>query len=151
MNPTVEQMPQMPTFLVSKEKPTTVENTAATCPQTSTDEAITGTRTLSKPEQDKRRSSRRTIPKARQSCELKVGARVLSALLVNESHGGFAVLIDRLCWLEVGKKVEVHTDMGWFMARIIYINKVARPKAATSKCDSWFQLGMKKIGGCFSS
>ena len=142
---------KMSESLVHEEGTIAVEDAAATCPQTPTDEAITGTKTLSKPDQDKRRSSRRTIPKARQSCELKVGARVLSALLVNESHGGFAVMIDRLNWLEVGKKVEVHTDMGWFMARIIYINKVARPKAAASKCDSWFQLGMKKIGGCFSS
>lgn len=147
MNPTVEQMP---TFLVSKEEPTTVEHTAATYPQTPTDEAVTAMKPTAKPSRDKRRSSRRTMTMARQSCELRVGARVLSALLVNESHGGFAVLIDRLCWLEVGKKVELHTDMGWFMARIIYINKVARPKAAASKCDSWFQLGMKKIGGCFS-
>ena len=146
MNPLVEQMP---TFLVSKEEPTTVENTAATGPQTPTDEAITGTKTLSKPDQDKRRSSRRTIPIARQSCELKVGVRILSALLVNESHGGFAVLIDRLDSLTVGKKVELHKDIEGFMVRIIYINKVARPKDAATKCDSWFQLGLKKIGGSF--
>ena len=89
------------------------------------------------------------MPKVRQSCELKVGIRVLSALLVNESHGGFTVLIDRLDSLTVGKKVELHTDMEGFMVRIIYINKVARPKDAAAKCDSWFQLGMKKIGGSF--
>ena len=84
-----------------------------------------------------------TVPQARQSCELKVGANVLSASLVNESKAGFAVLIDRLDGLKVGKKVELHTNMGWFMVRIVYISKVAPPRDAAPECDSWFRLGMK--------
>ena len=83
------------------------------------------------------------MPQARQSCELKVGTKVLSASLVNESKGGFAVLIDRLDGLKIGKKVELHTNTGWFTVRIVYINKVAPPENAAPECDSWFRLGMK--------
>jgi hypothetical protein len=145
-NPIVEQTPS---FLVSAEGPTAVEDTIATIPQTPTNEAITGIEPIAKPGPDQRKSRRRTVPKVRQSCKVKVGIKVLSALLVNESHGGFAILIDHLDSLTVGKKIELHTDMGGFLVRIVYIKTIARPKDATAKCDSWFQLGMKKIGGSF--
>ena len=83
------------------------------------------------------------MPQVRQSCELKVGANVLSASVVNESKTGFSVLIDRLDGLKAGKKVKLHTNMGWFTVQIVYINKVTPPRNAASECDSWFRLGMK--------
>jgi hemerythrin len=43
---------------------------------------------VGKPRRDDRKSCRCTVPKERQSCELKVGANVLSALLANESKHG---------------------------------------------------------------
>lgn len=95
MNPIVQKIQEI---LVSKEGPT--------------DEAITGTKPLLKPGRDERRSDRCMVPQARQSCEFKVGANVLSASLVNESKDGFAVLIDRLDGLKVGQKVKLHTNIG---------------------------------------
>jgi len=145
MNPIIQRMSES---LVSDEGPTAVEDTMATRPQPPTDKALTST----KPNRDSRKSSRRTVPKSRQPCKLKVGVKVLSALLVNESHGGFggfAVLIDRLNGLKVGEKVEIHTDLSGFMVRIIHIQKVARPKTVAAKCNSWFLLGVKKMGSCF--
>jgi hypothetical protein len=110
----------------------------------STDEPIvTATKSIAKQRRDDRKSSRCTVPPARQPCELKVGANISSASLVNESKDGFAVLIDRLDGLKVGKKVELRTDVGWFMVRIAYINQVAPPRNAAPKCDSWFRVGMK--------
>ena len=41
-----------------------------------------------------------------------------------------SVLIDRLDGLKVGKKVELHTNIGSFMVRIVYINKVVPPRNA---------------------
>ena len=67
----------------------------------------------------------------------------MSALLVNESQGGFAVLVDRPDGLKIGKKVELRTNMGWFMVRVVYINKAARPINAAPGCDSWFQAGVR--------
>jgi hypothetical protein len=108
-----------------------------------TGEAITGKVLLSKPGIEDRRSCRHTVPQVHQSCELKVGSNVMSASLVNKSKTGFSVLIDRLEDLKVGKKVELHANMGWFTVQIVYINKVAPPKNTAPECDSWFKLGLK--------
>ena len=103
------------------------------------------------PRRERRKSSRRIVPLARQSCELKAGGKVLSASLVNESQGGFAVWTDRLDGLKIGEKVRLHTDQGWFTVRVIYVREVAKSQDASPKCDAWFQLGFKKAGGflCF--
>ena len=76
------------------------------------DQATTGTKPLVKLGRDERMSERCMVPQDCQSCELKVGADVLSASLVNESKGGWAILIDRLDGLKVGQKVKLHTNIG---------------------------------------
>jgi hypothetical protein len=96
------------------------------------------------PGRDERKSVRSQVPEARRSCELKIGADVLPALLVDESRGGFAVLIDHLDGLKSGKKAKLHTDMGWFQVRIVYIRKTARPSFSNSKSDTWLRLGLRK-------
>jgi hypothetical protein len=111
---------------------------------TSDEPIVSSTKSIAKQGRDERKSCRSTVPPARQSCELRVGANISSALLANESKHGFAVLIDRLDGLKVGEKVELHTDMGWFKVRIVYINKVTQPENAALNSDSWFRVGMKK-------
>jgi uncharacterized protein YbcI len=95
----------------------------------------------------RRKSQRHIVPLDRQSCKLKVGGKVLSASLVNESRGGFAIWTDSVESLKIGAKVRLHTDQGWFTVRIAYVREVAKSQDAQSKCDSWFQLGLKKTGG----
>jgi hypothetical protein len=126
MNSIAEKMPES---VISEEDPTCKE--------------MTDTTTLSKLGLDDRQSCRCTVPQARRPCELKAGANLLSASLVNQSEDGLAVLIDRLDGLKVGQNVELHTDSGWFMVDVVYINKVAPPKDAAPECDSWFRLGIK--------
>jgi uncharacterized protein YbcI len=95
----------------------------------------------------KRKSERHVVPLDRQSCKLKVEGKVLSASLVNESRGGFAVWTSSADSLKIGEKVRLHTDQGWFTARIVYLREVAKSQNAQPECDSWFQLGLKKAGG----
>jgi uncharacterized protein YbcI len=97
----------------------------------------------------KRKAARHIVPLARQSCKMKVGGKILAASLVNESRGGFAVWTDSAECLKVGEKVRLQTDQGWFTARIVYLREVAKSQKAHSKCDSWFQLGLKKTSGLF--
>jgi hypothetical protein len=73
-----------------------------------------------------------------------VGADPLPALLIDESRGGFAVLIDRLEGIKPGKKAKLHTDMGWFQVRIVYVKEAARPAHSNTKSDCWFRLGLRK-------
>jgi hypothetical protein len=173
MNPVVQKMPK---FSVLEEDATAMKCSATTEPKPSksiakpkkntsraygepaaenmfsvggdtTNEAIAGTEPLVTPGPDERRSYRSLVPHSSRSCEVKVGANVLPASLFDESEGGFAVLIDRLDGLETGKKVKLHTEMGWFTVRIIYINNVARPKDAPPEHDTWFRVGIKKVRG----
>jgi hypothetical protein len=96
------------------------------------------------PGRDDRKSCRNPVPEARQSCELKLGDDVLPALLLDESRGGFAILADRLEGAKPGKKAKLHTDMGWFQVRIVYVREAARPAHANTKSDRWFRLGLRK-------
>jgi uncharacterized protein YbcI len=100
---------------------------------------------------DKRRSNRRNVQQARQACELKVGANIVSALLVNESKTGFAVLTKRLADLKIGALIQLHTDNGFFTVRVVHVKEVARPRDASPAWRPKFRLGLKKEHGLFST
>jgi hypothetical protein len=170
MNPILQKVRRL---FVSEEEPTDVEDALATRPQASAsatksqqgipptgeddtseesfspltdlaNDVITCSKLRWQPSREERKSDRCPVPQSRQSCEVKVGASVLSASLVNESQSGFGVLIDRLEGIKAGKKVELHTKTGWVTVRVVYVKKVAAPRNTTSKSDAWFWLGMKK-------
>ena len=134
MNPIAEKTPDI---LISEKAPTAKAAAAMKPP--------------AKTSRHQRKSERRIVPLARQSCELKAEGKVLSASLVNESQGGFAVWTDSVDCLTTGEKVQLHTDQGWVTVRVVYVREVAKSQDASPKCDSWFQLGFKKAGGflCF--
>ena len=75
---------------------------------------------------------------------MKVGGKILPAALIDESETGLAVLTDRLDGLEVGREVELHTDAGAIAVQIVYINKVASYAYRVTKCNTLYQLGVKK-------
>jgi uncharacterized protein YbcI len=118
-----------PSIVASKEEPT--------------DEAIAGDGPLAKLHRDGRKSRRFVVPPARQSCELKVGGKVLSALLVDESQGGFGVWADRLEGLKAGENVKLRTDKGWFTVRVVYVKEIVKSQ------DTKLHLGLKKANGFF--
>jgi len=177
MDPIVQTTP---TSRVSEEGPTAAKGTVAAKPETAKsvvkpgqsilpthkggvagkllsssddliEETVTVAKSLSKPGINDRKSPRCPVPPDRQPCELKVGANVLSASLVNESKGGFAVLIDRLDGIKTGKKVELVMKTRSFTVKVVHITKVAPPENAPPECNSWFRLGMKKTGGSLFS
>jgi hypothetical protein len=102
-----------------------------------------GPEPVAKPSREDRKSPRSAVPQARRSCELRVGSSVMAALLMDRSAGGFAVVVDRIEGLKAGKKVELVTDLGRFKVKVVYINKIARPKDASTQSDVWYRLGLK--------
>ncbi len=94
--------------------------------------------------QEDRKSPRYPVPEARQACELRVGADLLPALLIDESSGGFAILISDLEGLKPGKRIRLHTDMGWYKVRVVYVNRAAHPTHSDPDCECWFRLGLRK-------
>jgi hypothetical protein len=58
-------------------------------------------------------------------------------------------LIDSRNGLRVGQKVHLHTHLGWFTIRLVYIAEVARPKdveLGNSDGASCFRLGCSRVG-----
>jgi hypothetical protein len=98
---------------------------------------------VAKPSREDRKSPRIAVPSPRRSCELHVDSAVLPASLMDRSAGGFAVVTDRADGLKLGKKVDLVTDLGRFKVKVVYINKIARPKDASTQSDTWFRLGLK--------
>jgi hypothetical protein len=98
---------------------------------------------------DDRKSARIPVPTTRQACEVKTRGHALPGLLMDRSEGGFAVVMDRVDGFKPGMKIELRTDIGCFTVRIVYINKVTRPKEAQHGADSWFRLGLKKSRSVF--
>jgi len=100
-------------------------------------------------QREERRANRRIVPKEKQPCEIKFKSHVLQAMLIDESKYGFSVLTDRLEGLKIGKKAYLHTKMGRFLIKVVYINGVARPDGASSENDTWFRLGVKRARSFF--
>jgi hypothetical protein len=94
---------------------------------------------------EQRTSFRCTVADTRRHCELIVGADVLPAQLLDESAGGFSVLVDRLDGLGIDQEAELRTDSGWFAVRVVYVTEVALPDADGATADQQtpgFRLGL---------
>jgi hypothetical protein len=72
---------------------------------------------------NQRLSFRCTVADTRQRCELRIGADVLPATLLDESAGGFGVLVERLAGLEVNQTAELRTDTGWSLVRVVHLSE----------------------------
>jgi hypothetical protein len=102
-----------------------------------------------KRDRDHRESFRCPVTDARRHGELTVGSEVLAARLLDESAGGFAVLIDRLAGLEVGKTAELSTDAGRFAVRVMHVTQVDSTEADGEPADQqppFFRLGLLRAG-----
>jgi hypothetical protein len=98
---------------------------------------------------DHRRSFRCTVADAHQTCQLKVGSRVLSATLQDESAGGFSVLVDRPTGLKVNQTAELQTSAGRFEVSVVHVIQVLPPDdippAVLAKRGPWFRLGLRRM------
>jgi hypothetical protein len=125
---------------------------------------------------DERKSVRRLVEESRRPCEIIIGAMRLSALLLDESDGGFgiAVLQTPKLRLAVKRIVKLGTYDGWFRARIAHfreveatednlvivppdeaddaavgsVRPVVPPKQATvaKEKQRWYRIGLIRLG-----
>jgi hypothetical protein len=115
------------------------------------EESSGGIQSMSVQGLDDRKSPRSAVPPTRQACELKLGKTTFSALLLNESDGGFAALVADAEGLKVGKKVTLCTESQSFALRVVYMRKVSPPRGASPADATWFRLGLKKASGSLFS
>jgi hypothetical protein len=62
-------------------------------------------------------------------CELRLGSVVLPAMLLDESSGGFGVLVGGLPSISANQTAQLRNDRGWFDCRIVYAREVVPTKA----------------------
>lgn len=100
-------------------------------------------------DRDDRKSFRCPVADTRQQCELKVGRDMLSARLLDESAGGFAVLVERLAGIEVEQIIHLRTNSGAFIVRVVHVAEVVLPdddETPVGSEASWFRLGLLRVG-----
>ncbi len=99
---------------------------------------------------DRRTAFRCPVVAARSPCTLQVGESQLPARLLDESTGGFGVLVENPPALSVGQAARLLTDSGWFEVRVTHIAEAAAPEGkktdGSERPSSWFRLGLLRLG-----
>ena len=96
-----------------------------------------------------RNSFRCPVAESRQSCALRIGADTVPGRLIDESAGGFAVLISGQHGLESGQAIYLQTDSGWFQVQVMYVGEAPPPEESDSpdaEPTHWFRLGLQRLG-----
>jgi hypothetical protein len=101
---------------------------------------------------EQRQSFRCPVSGARQEGELKVGEMRMPARVLNESAGGFAVLVDGPPGVEAGALVQLRTNAAWFEAKVASIIRIEPPKTENEAEEGdatggpTFRLGLCRLG-----
>lgn len=99
---------------------------------------------------DQRSSFRCLVAESRRQCALRIGEKTLPAWLINESVGGFSVLVDRPPNLEAEQTALLQTDSGWFKVRVMSVVEVPPPEdcdiVKSKEPTEWFRLGLQRLG-----
>ncbi len=111
---------------------------------------------LSEDSFDRRKSFRCPVWHSRQDGELKVGAVWIPVQLLDESAGGFAVLVDSLPHIKVDDAAQFRTEAGWFDVRVANVTQLepaetadkegSQGSAETEQPTPVFRLGLDRLG-----
>jgi len=99
-----------------------------------------------KKSQDQRQSYRIPVTTVRRGCELTVGDQTLSARLLDQSAGGFAVLVDRLAGLDVDHMAQLATDSGSYSVRVVHIAELPGADSLSGGVKTIYRLGLSREG-----
>jgi hypothetical protein len=99
---------------------------------------------------DQRKSFRCPVAESRQRCALLLDTGPAPGRLLDESAGGFSVLVACAAEPNVGQTVKIETDSGWFSVRVAHVSEAPQPAdtdAATlpESAPRWFRLGLVRL------
>jgi hypothetical protein len=104
----------------------------------------------SDPSHNKRRSVRCSVSPSRRQSTLIIGRKTFPVQLVDESTGGFAVMIDHSPGMRVGDMARLETDWGLFEVRLARITRADSPfENDLHQGDGtglWLRLGLCRVG-----
>jgi hypothetical protein len=99
---------------------------------------------------NQRQSYRFPINDAQRNCVLRVGEKLVPGLLLDESVGGFGVLVGRQLDFSASPSVELRTADGWFVTEAARAVEVAPPEKIlpfmAKEPGPWFELGLSRRG-----
>jgi len=105
---------------------------------------------------EQRKSFRCAISSQPQDGELKVDSVWLPVRLLDQSAGGFAILVEGTPGIEVDDVVQLHTNTGWFEVSVAYITLVepseaeaelkAEVETEAEDGNRVFRLGLRRLG-----
>ena len=99
------------------------------CAECYEDEARLGTGALARKKgRDARRSPRHKVPPARSNCKLQIGNTVYAARVLDESSGGYGLLVACPDRPGVGQTVKMYSAAGLLPLRVVHVTDVARPQ-----------------------
>jgi hypothetical protein len=102
-----------------------------------------------KPNRDDRKSPRCMVADSGQRCELAIGSCVFPANLLDESTGGFSVLVNQLSGVAAKQKAQLYRNGVGFNVRVAYVMEV-KPKKVAEAVDTeegpWFRVGLHRLG-----
>lgn len=99
---------------------------------------------------NQRSSFRCPVTESRQNCTLQVGGDQYAGRLLDESVGGFSVLLEKNPNLEIKQTTLLQTDSGLFNVRVMYLAEASPPIGSrlleTDVPTQWFRLGLERVG-----
>ncbi len=102
----------------------------------------------SRPLNEQRQSFRCNVADARRSAELRIGNERYRVMLLDESAGGFAVLMDRQPAAAADGPVELTTDAGDFEVRIAHVVQTELPgagPASDAEPQRRYRVGLVRV------
>jgi hypothetical protein len=111
-----------------------------------------------KAQDDQRQTYRCPVADSRRKCALSFGGDPVSAILLDQSAGGFAALVQLADEPRVGLKAVLQTDSGQFNVRLAYVSRSLPPKDVLPEVveywkeelplesETWYRLGLSREG-----
>jgi hypothetical protein len=103
--------------------------------------------------QDQRKSYRCVVPAKCQECEVRTGSIIRPAKLLDESSGGFSILVRKPFQVTARQIIQLHTTSGWYNARVVHITDNVRRMPTDENPiseggdqeDVWIRLGLCRL------
>jgi hypothetical protein len=106
------------------------------------------TMSVNKRTQDQRKSFRFPATSVSPPCELRVGEETASARLMDESAGGFSIVVGGLSQELTKQKAQLLVKGVWYNVDIVHVQEIIPPEDEAELIDRgpWFRLGLRRLG-----
>lgn len=84
---------------------------------------------------DQRKFPRIATLRPRPTCAVKLGNGVVSGLILDESKGGWAILITDRPAIQTGQAIVVRDERGWYAAKVMHVEPILATSFLASRSE----------------